>query len=168
MKIEKNRYAIFVLFLQFGSTIKHSFTIVWSENTTTSKKQKEKVNMKDKKKQKKIHCKLYAYTCIYLNGNISLTGFAEGISINNEFEKNSNLLLASRFFGTLAAESFTVRRRCNLFTSSFYNKKEKKYFNVFKQEKKKMNCMQIEGTYNLRIIRPYYPRKKTSLIPSSS
>lgn len=168
MKIEKNRYAIFVLFLQFGSTIKHSFTIVWSENTTTSKKQKEKVNMKDKKKQKKIHCKLYAYTCKYLNGNISLTGFAEGMSINNEFEKNSNLLLASRFFGTLAAESFTVRRRCNLFTSSFYNKKEKKYFNVFKQEKKKMNCMQIEGTYNLRIIRPYYPRKKTSLIPSSS
>lgn len=165
MKIEKNRYAIFVLFLQFGSTIKHSFTIVWSENTITSKKQKEKVNMKDKKKTKE---NLNAYTCIYLNGNISLTGFAEGISINNEFEKNSNLLLASRFFGTLAAESFTVRRRCNLFTSSFYNKKEKKYFNVFKQEKKKMNCMQIEGTYNLRIIRPYYPRKKTSLIPSSS
>ena len=98
------------------------------------KKQKEKVNMKDKKKQKKIHCKLYAYTCIYLNGNISLTGFAEGISINNEFEKNSNLLLASRFFGTLAAESFTVRRRCNLFTSSCQLQKDKKNIKKGKKE----------------------------------
>jgi hypothetical protein len=61
----------------------------------------------------------------YLNGNVSLTGFAEGISINNEFVKNSSLLLASRFFGTLAAESFTVSRRCNRFTSSFYKQDKK-------------------------------------------
>lgn len=57
--------------------------------------------------------------CMYQNEIISLTGLAGGRSINNEFVKNSNLLLASRFFGILAAESFTVRRRCNRFTSSF-------------------------------------------------
>lgn len=52
LKIEKSRYSIFVLFLQFRSTIKHSFTIVWSENTIPNKKQKEKVNMEDKKEAK--------------------------------------------------------------------------------------------------------------------
>ena len=63
---------------------------------------------------------------MYQKGIISLTGFAEGMSINNELAKNSNLLLASRFFGTLAAESFTVRRRCNRFTSSFCDNQQKR------------------------------------------
>lgn len=62
---------------------------------------------------------------VYLNGIISQTGFAGGISINRELEKNSNLLLASRFFGILAAESLTVRRRCNRFTCSFCGNKTK-------------------------------------------
>lgn len=55
----------------------------------------------------------------YLKGIISDTGFAGGMSMNKEFVKNSNRLLASRFFGTLAAESFTVSSKCSLFTSSF-------------------------------------------------
>lgn len=63
---------------------------------------------------------------VYLNGIISQTGFAGGISINRELEKNSNLLLASRFFGILAAESLTVRRRCNRFTCSFCGNKTNK------------------------------------------
>lgn len=60
---------------------------------------------------------------VHLNGIISQTGFADGISINRELEKNSNLLLASRFFGILAAESLTVRRRRNRFTCSFCGSK---------------------------------------------
>jgi len=38
--------------MQFGSTIKNSFAIVWSENTIQNKKQKEKVNMEHKKEVK--------------------------------------------------------------------------------------------------------------------
>lgn len=56
---------------------------------------------------------------LYLKGTISLTGFADGMSINNEFVKNSNLLLASRFLGIFAAESFTVRRRYSRLIRSF-------------------------------------------------
>nr|GMD04196.1 hypothetical protein Iba_chr06aCG16180 [Ipomoea batatas]GMD06303.1 hypothetical protein Iba_chr06bCG14750 [Ipomoea batatas]GMD09620.1 hypothetical protein Iba_chr06dCG9940 [Ipomoea batatas]GME03064.1 hypothetical protein Iba_scaffold446CG0120 [Ipomoea batatas] len=43
------------------------------------------------------------------------------MSINKEFVKNSNLLLASRLLGMLAAESFTVKRRYNLLTCSFFS-----------------------------------------------
>lgn len=65
--------------------------------------------------------------CTYQNGIISETGFAGGMSINKELLKNSNLLLASRFFGILAEESFTVRRRYNRFTCSFCDNKQIKW-----------------------------------------
>lgn len=62
----------------------------------------------------------------YLKGIISVTGVAEGMSMNNEFVKNSNLLLASKFLGILAAESFTVRSKCKRFTCSFCEKTREK------------------------------------------
>ena len=61
LKIEKNRYPIFVLLLQFGITIKHSFTIVWGENTITTKRQKRNVNKVGNKRQKKLYHKQSAY-----------------------------------------------------------------------------------------------------------
>lgn len=39
--------------------------------------------------------------------------------------KNCKRLPASKFLGIFAADSFTVRRRCNRLTSSFCNKKIK-------------------------------------------
>ena len=53
-------------------------------------------------------------TELHQKDNISGTGFASGICIKRELVKNSNLLLASRFLGTLAADSFIVSNECNL------------------------------------------------------
>lgn len=50
---------------------------------------------------------------MHQKGIISETAVAEGMSINNELVKNCSLLLASKFFGILAEESFTVRSKCS-------------------------------------------------------
>lgn len=75
---------------------------------------------------------------MYQKGMISETGFAAGMSINSEFVKNCNLLLASRFLGILAAVSFTVRRRCNRFTCSFCANGEREKCQTRCQQRKKL------------------------------
>lgn len=111
--------------------------------------------------------------CIYQNGIISETGFAGGMSINKELVKNSNLLLASRFFGILAAESFTVRRRYNRFTWSFCDNKQNKVDDVNANTKNKAKTYvlgkqfiveKFEYAYNFWVSGPFYPRKKATLI----
>lgn len=64
--------------------------------------------------------------------------------MNNEFVKNSNRLLASKFFGILAAVSFTVSSKCNLFTNSFCkivitNRKEEVNIVLLKTKPKRYN-----------------------------
>lgn len=105
----------------------------------------------------------------YQNGIISKTGLACGMSINNELVKNCNLLLASRFLGMLAALSFTVRSRCNLFTCSFCSHNAYTLIIIIIIITC-CRCLVWKGVessaHNIRILWPFYPWKEAPLIPS--
>lgn len=87
--------------------------------------------------------------------------------MNNELVKNSNLLLASRFFGTLSAESFTVRRRCNRLTCSFCDNKQGKIVQVNANYIVKEVIQASKNVYNFRVLGPFNPRKESPFISCS-
>jgi hypothetical protein len=55
----------------------------------------------------------------HLKETISETGRATGISMNSEFVKKWSLRLASKFLGTIAADSLIVRSEYNLLIKYF-------------------------------------------------